>query len=314
MTDSSGLPSESPAPERVALTGATGFIGGHLLRRLLEKGAHVSAIGRPPAVPSIGSESPRIDWRQSDLLDEDRIATILEETRPSVLFHLAGTTGGNGLAESARVNVAGAAAVLQAALRAGVGRIVLMGTAQEYGPLPPPLREDMRVEPETIYGVTKAAATLLAGILHRERAAPIVVVRPFNVYGPGQAPPMLVAAAISAALRGDPFHMSTGEQRRDFVFVEDVIDGVIAAGTARGIEGRIINLASGQAVSVRSVVETIWRLSGAEARLLIGSKAVGKHDRSDSWASVEAARETLGWSAKTALEEGLRATIEATPQ
>ncbi len=299
--------------EHVVVTGSTGFIGQHLLSHLLaDRATRVEAIGRdadaPAAIVSLGG---RVRWWQSEVDDCERLTAILNQNRPGVLFHLAAAVGGRDVTTSARVNVAGTAAVLEAALRAGVGRVVLAGTAQEYGPLPSPLSEDVRVEPSTVYGVTKAAATHLARVLQRERGAPVVILRPFNVYGPGQLPPMFIADAVRAALCGEAFRMSSGEQRRDFVFVKDVVRGFLAAGKAPRIDGCTINLASGQGTPVGSVAETIWRLTGTSAPLLIGAVEAGEQDRTDSWASVDEARRLLNWEATTPLEAGLLATIDS---
>lgn len=297
----------------MALTGATGFIGRLLLARLVRNGAAALVIGRTPSPPrTLEPWSGHVRWRHADLLDERQLREVLEQDRPSVLFHLAAIPGSSqDLSDCVRVNTAGTAVLLQAAIQADVRRVVVVGTAQEYGRAKPPLTEDLPVQPETIYGVTKAAATAIAQLLHAERGAPIVIVRPFNVYGPGQRSPMFVAEAVEAALQGAPFRMSRGDQLRDFVFVEDVVEGMFAAGHVPGIEGRVINLASGQPTAIRAVAERIWELTATPAPLLLGARSVSDAEERDSWASVSVAWELLRWRATTTLEQGLRATIDA---
>lgn len=284
--------------ERVAVTGATGFIGSHLVRALESKECRLTPISRA----------------QADLTDSNSIRDILQREKPATLFHLAGTRGRNdarGAQEACdELNFRATAALLEAAMSTGVRRIVIAGSAEEYGNQPGPLCESLPSKATTAYGISKARATAHALEMHAREGLPVTVVRPFSVYGPGQPRDMFVAEAVDQAVRHADLRMSRGEQKRDLIFVEDVVCGLVAAATAEGVEGKIINLATGQAHRLRDVAERIWEMTAARGRLLIGARTTAPDELYDTWADVTLARQLLGWEARTELESGLRRTVD----
>ena len=284
--------------ERVAVTGATGFIGSHLVRQLASKERRLTLISRA----------------QADLTDGNSIREILRKEKPVTLFHLAGTRGradARGAREACdELNFRATAALLEAAMLAGVRRIVIAGSAEEYGNQPGPLSESLPSKATTAYGISKARATARALEMHAREGLPVTIVRPFSVYGPGQPRDMFVAEAVDQAVQHADLRMSHGEQKRDLIFVEDVVRGLVAAATAEGVEGKIINLGTAQAHRLRDVAERIWEMTGARGRLLVGARATAPDELYDTWADVTLARRLLGWEARTQLESGLRRTID----
>ncbi len=279
--------------EKVAVTGATGFIGSHLVRALL----------------SVGCSPVLLTRSRLDLTDTDSVREVLMKEKPVTLFHLAGTRS-RSESDCDEINFHATARLMEAALRAGVRRVVITGSAEEYGNQQGPLSESLPPQPASPYGISKARATSHALRMHAEEGLPVVVVRPFSVYGPGQPSSMFVAEAIHSAVRNEPFKMSRGEQKRDLIFVEDVTRGLIAAACARGTEGKVINLGTGSAHRLRDVAERIWEMAGARSPLLVGARAAGPEELSDTWADTTLARRLLDWEARVSLESGLRQTIE----
>lgn len=307
--------SNASSLERVAITGGTGFIGSHLVRALAAKDCTPVLLCRANRQSSALPLPDRsVDWIPIDLADDESLSAGLNRARPEVLFHLAGTRGretpNRPMSALAETNVRDTVRVLEAAQLAGVRRILIMGSAEEYGAQAAPLREDLPLLPASPYGISKAAATLFARSMHKTTACPVVVIRPFSVYGPGQPSYMFVADAISCAVRGTPFRMSHGNQKRDLIYVTDVIEALLKAALAPGIEGRAINVGTGQAHRLRDVAALIWQLTGSQAPLDIGALPVALDDQSETRADTSLAREALGWEAKVSLEEGLPATIE----
>jgi nucleoside-diphosphate-sugar epimerase len=192
----------------------------------------------------------------------------------------------------------------------GVRRVVLLGSAEEYGAQDGPLREDMPLRPLTFYGITKAAATSLALAMHAAGGCPAVILRPFTVYGPGQPKDMFVAEAVEAAVAGEPFRMSQGEQRRDFIYVQDLVEALLASALAPGLEGHVVNVGTGRARRLRDVAERIWQLTGSTAPLLVGARPASPHQLHDTWADTSAARRLLGWQPRVELDQGLAEAIE----
>ena len=295
----------------VAVTGATGFIGRRLVAALETAGTRLTLITHH-SVPDVRGVRAHRVIEAGD--GPGALADAVLSARPDVVLHLAGArSSGDGwpAATDMRANAAGTVEVLEAAVQAGARRIVCLGSAEEYGPHAGPVREDAPAAPVSAYGLSKLAATQAALWFHRERAAPVVVLRPFTVYGPGQPSHMFVAEAIASALGGEPFRMSAGTQSRDMVYVDDVVDAISRAAAATGVDGRIINVGTGRMVPLRRVAEIIWEKTRTSAALLVGARPAAVHERYDTCADNTLARELLGWLPTVPAEEGLDRTIAA---
>ncbi len=188
-----------------------------------------------------------------------------------------------------------------------VRRIVLVGTSHEYG-----AREAVEgLDPFSVYAASKVAAWAFGRMYWRVYGLPVVIVRPFQVYGPGQPDRALIPAAVHAALAGEDFPMTPGEQERDFIYVDDVVDGLQAIAKAPGIEGQSLDLGTGQAHAVRQVVGRIWEMLGARGRILPGALPYRLGEVMHLVADADRTARLTGWRAKIGLEEGLRRVIEA---
>jgi nucleoside-diphosphate-sugar epimerase len=140
---------------------------------------------------------------------------------------------------------------------------------------------------------------------------PVVTVRLFQVYGPGQAEQSLIPATIRAALAGEDFGMTLGEQERDFVYVQDVVDGMLATAKAAGIEGTSLDVGTGTGRAIRHVVERIWQLTDATGRIQLGALSYRPGEAMRLVADADRTAQLTGWRASTPLGEGLYATIES---
>jgi nucleoside-diphosphate-sugar epimerase len=294
----------------VVVTGAAGFLGGHLVRALLALGVSpVLTEHRRSAAPWAEEAVRRVPL---DLACPQDVGAFLRSEKPSILIHLAGTRG-RGVANPAEVcnevNYRATATLLKAALGAGVRRVVLVGSSEEYGPQPGPWREDMPSRPVTAYGVSKAAASRLAHELFTRQRLSVVVVRPFTVYGPGQPADMFLSQAVAAAVGGRSFAMSAGTQQRDLVFVADVVRALLAAATNQNVFGGGFNVASGAPRRLVDVARRVWQLAGATGELRVGAQEAGPAELVDTWADIRRARRLLGWTPQVSLDDGLRATI-----
>lgn len=307
---------QAPSFEKIVVTGGIGFIGQHLLDALVKGGYCPTAITRRLEqindVPAPLRE--RVRWIELDLLDQESVSRFIEAEKPSVLFHLAGTRGtgnesGNVASICQKLNVDATVHLLKAANDVGAERIVIAGSAEEYGNQSAPFDETSPLDPVSVYGQSKAEASRLALELHERENCPVVIVRLFTVYGPAQPRGMFVSDAVAAAVNSESFPMSEGTQERDLVYVDDVVTALIAAGRKQGIEGRVFNLGSGRPVRLRDVAEMIWRISETGAALLIGTRVRADDDMQVTWAKISLALEYLGWEPHVSLEDGLRRTI-----
>ncbi len=290
----------------VFLTGATGFIGRRLVEHLIAAGAAVTAL----VLPGESSLLPEgVRAIPGDITIAETVTEAIAAAQPGLIIHLAAigiTTPDLPLTTACDVNVGGVINVLNAARRVKtINRIVMIGSSYEYGAR----RADEGLDPFNAYSASKVAAWACARAAYNAWDVPIVWMRLFQVYGPGQREQALIPAAIRAALNGDDFPMTAGEQQRDFVFVADVVEGLLAAAIAPGIEGRALDVGTGQLHRIRAVIERIWALSGARGRILAGVLPYRPGEVPAIPADIDRTRRLTGWEAQTGLEEGLQKTI-----
>jgi UDP-glucose 4-epimerase len=302
---------------RVLVTGGGGFIGSNLVRALVQRGDDVRVLDNFSTGNRANLEGLDVDVVEGELRSYERVHNAVRGTE--IVFHL-GALGSvprsvqDPLTSSA-VNVEGTLNVLLAARDEGVRRVVFSSSSSVYGPRRElPVGEDLPPDPISPYGVAKLAAERYCVSFSRVyESFESVVVRYFNVFGPRQSPFSQYAAVIplfvTAIDAGEPITIyGDGEQRRDFTYVANVVDGTIKAAEAAGASGRIFNVAASAPVTVNAVAAAIGEVLGKDVAKTYEPPRVG--DIRDSWADVSAAREVLGWEPTVGLEEGLRRTVE----
>jgi nucleoside-diphosphate-sugar epimerase len=305
-----------PTSKRILVTGGSGFVGQHLLRALL--GAGYRPVATTRSLSGLGvTEDLRsaVNWVEVDLNYPPSVAP-LGETGWDTVFHLAGVRVSEGAPGAVERNLEGNFTATENLLKVlgsswNDGRFLAVGSAEEYGFQDGPMTEQLPLRPVTSYGGSKARMTELVLKWASNARLSATVLRPFTVYGPGQPGQMFVAQAITHAVAGRPFAMTEGQQKRDLVFVSDVVTGLMSAMTAPvAIEGNAINLGSGKSTSLLEVAEMVWHLSSSTAPLVIGGRPGPPHELHDTCADISRARRWLNWSPQVPLDAGLQATIE----
>ena len=299
--------------KKALVTGATGFIGSHLVKRLVQSGCETVALLRPSAdLWRIRDVSGRIEVVHADLnhLDPGPLSQRLSGV--DVVFHLgaAGIDQSSDLTTVVETHVMGTLGMLQLARSLEVERFVYCGSAFEYGSGVMITEDCLSTVPNSEYAASKSAGYLLANTFHSRYGLPVTTVRPFQVYGPMESSNRLVPATIARSLEGGEIELSGGKQTRDFVYVEDVADAILAAGASPKAVGRTFNVCTGEETTVKEAVSTIINLCGDRATPLFG--ALPYRD-TEIWAlsgDPSQAKETLGWEATTSLTDGLAKTIE----
>jgi nucleoside-diphosphate-sugar epimerase len=290
---------------RILVTGATGFIGQYTLLPLRELGFEVHIAGRSPAGDSA------ITFHAANLFDPADIARVIGAAKPSHLLHLAWDTE-PGKFWNAPINldwVAASLALVRAFAEAGGSRAVLAGTCAEYSWDKEEPLDEMRsaLVPGTLYGISKDALRRIIEAYAATASLSVAWGRIFFLYGPGEKSGRLVSDAIRALATKQRFATTDGLQRRDFMHVEDVAAGfaALAASDVRGA----VNIASGDAVPVRAILETIAREVGGAGLLQLGARPRPADDPPLVEAAVDRLTREVGFVPRHSLQDGLAQTV-----
>ncbi len=305
----------APQAGRVVVTGAAGFIGSHLCERLLALGHQVVGVdsftdfyerARKEENLEDARAHPDFKFEELDLVDAD-LGPVLRGAR--VVYHLAGQPGvrpswGGQFDRYVRDNILATQRLLEALKETPVERLVFAGSSSVYGDAEMfPTKESALPRPVSPYGVTKLAAEHLTLLYTKNFGVPAVSVRYFTVYGPRQRPDMAFARFMQALADDEAIEVfGDGEQTREFTYVSDAIEGTIKAATA-DVVGQVFNLGGGSRVTVNRVLATLEDISRMKARRKTLPAAPG--DPRHTGASINLARERLGWEPRVSLREGL---------
>lgn len=294
---------------RVLVTGASGFLGANLLRRLVAAGREVHALLRGPFPTRLAGLEGRFLTHHADLRDRDAVRRAVTECQPDVIYHLAahGTyPGQRDRSEILASNLLGTANLLDALESRDFRAFVHAGSSSEYGRVDRPMREDDPPRPLTDYGVAKAAATLLCQAEAR-RGRPAVTVRVFSAYGPYEGADRLASSVMAACLRGESPRVTHGGQPRDWIYVDDVLDLFEAAAASPRVEGAVLHAGTGRRQTVRDLVEAVVRHCPAGRPEPVYGSLPPRPDEPSSWvADVARTEQWTGWQPRVDLDEGVR--------
>jgi UDP-glucose 4-epimerase len=304
---------------KTLITGAAGFLGSALANRLAGEGHQVVAIDDL----STGSEealAPEVLFTRGDVMDRPKLWTLLQDVE--CVFHLAARVS---VQESIlypreynATNVGGTVSVMEAMRDVGVKRVVFASSGAVYGEQhEQPLREELTPAPDSPYAVSKLSGEYYVETIGRLWGIETVTLRIFNAYGPGQHlppshPPVIANFLKQAVQEGTIVIHNSGHQTRDYVYVEDVVRALTAAGTAEGVDGKIINIGSGTEVSVKELADLVLSVTGDRAEVIHNPHDSGgvKRMRAD----LSRAEKLLDYRPQVPLAEGLKRTLEDDPR
>jgi UDP-glucose 4-epimerase len=302
--------------KRVLVTGASGFIGSHLVKSLLARGARVAVTVRYGNLIKnirLASYWDQIHVIEADLRNRGALE-IIRSFEPEVVFHLAAYQdvgqSFKQIEECFDVNAKGTANLFD--ICRGVPKFVYIATSEVYGYQGSiPFVETMEPNPLSPYAVTKYAGEMYCRLQQRVGGpTSIVILRPFNAFGPYQSTKAVIPELIIKCLRGDPVRTTCGEQTREFNFVTNLTEGMlIAAEHPAPIDGPV-NLASGEEIAIRELVRKIAELTETRSSLEIGALPYRPNEIWRMRGDSTRARAILGWEPRVSLQEGLRMTVE----
>lgn len=300
---------------RVLVTGAEGFIGSHLVKRLLQEGALVHALVRK------GSSRWRIEGcldrlavAETDITDPASLRSIVSPLKPQVVFHLAALVDVSRswelIAPLAQTNIMGTIHLLSAVKESPLDAFIHTSSSEEYGDAHAPIPETRRESPISPYSFSKLASTHFCQMAARTFDLPVTVLRLFPVYGPFQEGSMFIPSAIRDLVLKGAFKMSRGEQIREFTYVDDVVDAYLKVASCPEARGELLNVGNGVPCRLQDVIGIIRKLLGGETTVEVGAIPYRKGEGGEIFCSNLRVRQLTGWSPSVSLEEGLRVTVE----
>jgi len=295
---------------RILVTGAGGFVGAAVVKAAVAAGHEVVALVRNDT-SRLTSIADRISMQRVDLADTTAVAALLHSAKPAIVIHSA-WEGVGGALRSGDIqldNIRTTVALADAAIAAGARKFVGIGSQAEYGRYDRKIVETDLPQPTMLYGAAKLAACHLAAQRCREAGMAFAWLRLFSVYGAGDNSNWLIPSAAVALVRGKPPLCTAGTQKWDYLHIDDVADGVLAAATSDRATG-VFNLSSGNPVAVRQIVETLRDFAAPDLKLNFGAIPFGPDQIMHLDGDNGRLRAATGWSPRVPLAEGLRQVVD----
>lgn len=309
--------------KRVLVTGATGFIGSHLVERLVSEGARVRAMAHyrsDPGLHNLGflthDQRASIEVIRGDVADAFFVHRAVEDCE--VVFHLAALIAipYSYIAPASYVatNVTGTLNVLEACRSVGTPRLVHTSTSECYGTAQyTPIDETHPLQGQSPYAASKIAADKLAESYFCSFGLPVVTLRPFNTFGPRQSTRAVIPTIISQLVAGmDEIKLGALRPIRDFTFVADTVSAFMQGAVTSGIEGKLFNLGVGKGIEIGDLARKLVELAGTNARVTCDNERL-RPEKSEVMALISdnsKSRREICWEPRFTLDEGLNETIE----
>ena len=295
---------------KILVSGGFGFIGTNLINHLLKKGFEIGVIDFVN-----NNKFKNITKYIGDISDYDFVNKTILDFQPNIVFHLAGfkhrSVNVKDIRLSLESNLIGSLNIYESLLSLpNLKSVVTLGTADEYGTKTPFFEESSVEKPISPYGFSKLCATKLAIYFYQNYNLPISVLRPTIAYGPNQGLDMFIPALINSLIREKKFEMTPGNQKRDFIFISDLIDVMFKVSQNNKLKGEILNVGSGKSIMLKDVAMIIASYLKKENLLEIGSIPYRKNEVMDYNASIFKLNKKLCWQPKVNFEQGIDMTIK----
>jgi len=299
------------AKEKILIVGGSGFIGSYVAKEAVIRGFKVSIISKND-IP-INRKLDEIEYLSIDISKHDDLLEQLKDRSFHHVINLGGYVdhvnyfeGGDKVFD---VHFNGAKNLVHCVNKPCLKNFIQIGSSDEYGNNCAPQNESQRESPISPYSFAKTATTHFLQMLHRTEKFPVVILRLFLVYGPGQDKNRFIPQIIQGCLNNNKFPVSNGEQLRDFCFIGDVVNAIFASINDIKAHGEVINIASGEPVLIRDVITKIQEIIGSGAPQF-GNIEYRVGENMALYANIDKAKKILSWHSETSLQEGIERTIK----
>jgi nucleoside-diphosphate-sugar epimerase len=312
------MPKESKLPayfvdSKFIVTGANSFVGNHLCTAMHKFGLKPVQFVRT-TFSNLQNEG---SWVELDLTNRNMVNEIISTLKPDYVVHLAGSKNRNdasiGFRSTFDRNMSISSNVIESCMAVpGFKKLIFLGSCDEYGLSQSPFNESHQESPTNSYGLSKLAITKLLSTLYYSHQFPSLVLRPSVIFGPNQGDEMFLPALIQSLLAGKEYPMTYGDQIRDFIYIDDVVDGIFKALLFPNTSDKlVVNIGAGVSLGIKYIAHLTARLiHPSKINLLkIGAVPYRRNEVMNYCVNIDRARNLLGWQPTTKLEQGLHQTI-----
>ena len=296
--------------ESLLIIGGSGFIGSNITKAAVKRRFKITVLSLN-IVDDI-NKIKGVEYVSADISNLNQLNSCLPNFNFDYVINVSGYINHSGFFDGGRKildsQFLGLENILVALNRSKLKRFINIGSSDEYGDHLAPQDESLRESPISPYAVGKVVSTNLLQMLHRSESLPIVIVRLYLVYGPGQKDDRFIPQIIKGLLSGQSFPVSLGSQLRDFTYIDDIVEGTLKILSTDMLDGEVVNLASGQPVKIMDVIQTIQKIIG-KGRPEIGKVPYRNGENMSLYADVAKIKKILDWKPEVLLIDGLRETI-----
>jgi len=301
--------------KKVLITGGAGFIGANFARKFLDLGYKVNLIEKKGAnIWRIKEIKNKINIYYFDLKDANKLESLIIRIKPEIVLHFAayGTYPRNqkDIKQTIEVNLLGTINLINACSKVKLKCFINTGTSSEYGIKNVPIREHDLLEPDNLYGITKAAGTMYCQNMAKKLNFPIITMRPFAIYGYFEEKDRLIPTIIKSCLTNKELKLSSSDSVRDFIFIEDMIDAYLSViKNCKKAKGEIFNLGAGEQTKIKEIVNMIKKITGSKIKPKYGKVELAQFEPKKWVADTSKIKKLLKWSPKYSLKDGLKKNI-----